>query len=320
MRQVTYERPKDWVDPFAPVPKEEPPKRGLNRDRTTLSSTAGNRKSTSASGSHVNRVKSLREDNRGDTVPDTESDGSHKSNVASRQSSIQWERNERNKEDSEESLPSRLLASIERVISVTTIAPEIDEIVRPSTGYDRFGATGSRKSFNSTSASLPSLNSHTAEGFDTNPGGLKEVNVSIFCSLVDDRVLFITIDSVDDEIPLHAEAQIDCNELMIVDVGDSNAPPPSFPSDPETQESLAFDLINEITLCVDAGSEDYEIVLPDPGRLLEDGHSEASVKNEVTMEEALRILEGVFVGMMMWWLVACHFGTELIGITCWCSI
>jgi hypothetical protein len=291
MRQVTYARPKNWVDPFTPVPREEPPKRGLNREgRTTLSSTSGRK---TASGSHVNRVKSIRDNKEGGDARGEEEEGSHKSNAASRQGSIQWEKTESGLDEAEEALSSRLLASIERVITIAVIAPEVEDERRPSTGYERHGE---RESFNSTSASLPSLHSHTMEGFNSsisgNSGVPREVNVSIFCSLVDERVLFITIDSVDEDHMLHAEAQIDCNELMIVDVTDDDAPPPVFPTDPETQESLAFDLINEITLCVESGSEEYEIVLPDPGTLSEEGVSDASAANEVTVEQALRILEG----------------------------
>ena len=315
MRQVTYERPKDWVDPFQEVPAEVKPKRGANREPTTITTS---RRSGTSGGSHVSRMKNLRgKDGKGSGSVSV--DGRSIDSKGSRGSSMDQVQEEEESSRENPSLSSRLLASVERTIRITTLHHEEGNdspdngspsatghhFPRPTTTSD-FGRTTetstTRESFTATANSLPSLFSHSMEGFSTKrqESAFKEVSVSIFCSLVDNRVLFITVDSVDEENPIHAEAQIDCNELMIVDIGDEDgqAEPPTFPPEPEAQELLALDLINEITLCVEDGeSVDYEIVLPDPNRGGEEESPVPQPANEVTVEQAKQILEGLFGNM-----------------------
>ena len=336
MRQVAYERPKDWVDPFQEVPEEVKPKRGANREPSCR--TPSRRSGASASGSHVSRMKSLRagEGARGDKngePPEMGQCADSQSLSGSVGGSVDLENSQEPVDKENVSLSSRLLASLERAIRITSLPLEEGgghegppPPLKPTTTTtdERLAsdAAMTRESFTATANSLPSLFSHSMESFSTIKQEFvpEEVSVSIFCSLVDNRVLFITVDSVDEENPIHAEAQIDCNELMIVDIGDEDGQeePPAFPSDPETQEILAFDLINEITLCVQPGSQDYEIVLSGPNRSVE-GTPERCVGDEVTVEQAKQILEGVARHLRCCVLMCCPVAvTGEIYVLCVC--
>eukprot|EP00602_Paraphysomonas_sp_CaronLab_P005668 CAMPEP_0185027448 /NCGR_PEP_ID=MMETSP1103-20130426/12512_1 /TAXON_ID=36769 /ORGANISM="Paraphysomonas bandaiensis, Strain Caron Lab Isolate" /LENGTH=481 /DNA_ID=CAMNT_0027561449 /DNA_START=406 /DNA_END=1851 /DNA_ORIENTATION=+ len=285
MRQVTYTRPKDWKDPFAEKPKEEKPKRGANREKSTFLSTGTSRKSAT---SHVSRVKGLRQSRVSESKHPAESEatggtGPQRSHTDSEV--------EKGVSDAEGELPSRLLASMERKIIVTFLDENAEHQERPSSARERVrtSSAGDHAEVN-MSASTNALFHHPPTAEKTTP---YEIDVSIFCSLVEDRVLYITVDGVDD-VRVHAEAQIDVGELFGggMDANKEDMGESAFPTDPEAQDSIAFDVISEISLGLENGNE-YCVLLPDPSRLASETESQPPDidREEVTTEDAKQILE-----------------------------